>query len=308
MDIALSLPVSSDATTEKKEICFTSGSKVLVDTAGFYLGGNACNLAVGLKRLGFATTLIAEFGSDAFAKQMRQELQKEQVSLDYAKITEGAQSTFSVGLQLHQERTLFVHHVARDHIFPLDTLQTEWIYLTSLGREWKTLYRQVLSYKHAHNVLLALNPGTQQLADGSESFTDLLAETDILFVNKEEAEKILYGTVVSAEKKEKEANLLFRLCRMGVKKVCVTDGENGSFFMDEQGSLMHQPAVKPKEYKGKTGAGDAYATGFLGAHISGMSTKEAMVWGSVNASSVIEHIGAQTGLLTKGALEEKIKA
>ena len=54
----------------------------------------------------------------------------------------------------------------------------------------------------------------------------------------------------------------------------------------------------------KTGAGDAYASGLISALVSGESFEEAMVWGALNASSVIGKTGAQNGLLTKTELVE----
>jgi sugar/nucleoside kinase (ribokinase family) len=42
-----------------------------------------------------------------------------------------------------------------------------------------------------------------------------------------------------------------------------------------------------------TGAGDAYAAGFLAAHTRGLSLPEAARWGSVAAAEVISHFGAR---------------
>ncbi len=282
-----------------------SGSKILVDTAAFCIGGNACNVAVGLQRLGFSTAFIAELGDDIFGQEIVKELQNEQVNLDFAKITAGASSTFSVGMQMQKERTLFVRHITRKHDMQFDNLQTEWVYLTSVGNHWKELYQRVLAYKQKHNVQLAFNPGTQQFADGVDSFKDILAATDILFVNREEAEQILYGHV-PPEKKENEENLLFRILRAGPKVICMTDGEKGSYCMDESGKLLFHSSDQTIKHIGKTGAGDGYAAAFLAARLLGKSLEEAMHWGTQEAIAVIGHIGAQTGLLTKEQLLEQI--
>jgi sugar/nucleoside kinase (ribokinase family) len=58
----------------------------------------------------------------------------------------------------------------------------------------------------------------------------------------------------------------------------------------------------------KTGAGDAYTSGFLSAVLSNLSFEEAMIWGSVNAGSVIQKIGAEQGLLTKEEIKDKISS
>ncbi len=56
-----------------------------------------------------------------------------------------------------------------------------------------------------------------------------------------------------------------------------------------------------------TGAGDAYSTGLLAGLFHGKNLAEAMRWGAANGAAVVEHIGAQTGLLTLHQMQEKLK-
>lgn len=72
------------------------------------------------------------------------------------------------------------------------------------------------------------------------------------------------------------------------------------------GSIFFQETVTSKILQ-KTGVGDAYATGLLAALSNGKKMQEAMVWGATNSASVMEHIGAQAGLLTKEQLEERMR-
>ena len=58
----------------------------------------------------------------------------------------------------------------------------------------------------------------------------------------------------------------------------------------------------------RTGAGDAYSTGFLAGLLFGKDVTEAMRWGSANATSVIGKIGAQPGLLTKKQMHDVLDA
>jgi ribokinase len=54
----------------------------------------------------------------------------------------------------------------------------------------------------------------------------------------------------------------------------------------------------------RTGAGDAFASTFTAAIILGKTPAEALAWGPINSMSVVQHIGAQAGLLTRTALED----
>jgi sugar/nucleoside kinase (ribokinase family) len=56
-----------------------------------------------------------------------------------------------------------------------------------------------------------------------------------------------------------------------------------------------------------TGAGDAFASGFLSAYILKKPIREAMKWGIANSASVIGEIGAQTGLLHRERMEVYVK-
>ncbi|HET9946513.1 MAG TPA: carbohydrate kinase family protein [Patescibacteria group bacterium] len=296
---------SYDETTEK--LSLHAGAKILVDECDFMLGGNSCNVAVGLSRLGLKTALVAELGDDEFAQKIHHGLEKEHVSLDFAKITQGEASTFSMGIQVQGERTLFVHHVNRKHDLPLEGLTTKWIYLSSMGLEWQPMYERVLSFVKEQNIKLAFNPGSQQMKDGYESFKNVVSVCDILFVNRDEAEEMLYGKLRDAQEKESAESLLFRLQRMGPKMIVLTDGLNGSYFLDGGNIITSQPTILAEKPLGKTGAGDAYASGFLGAVLLGKDIKEAMKWGAHNSRAVVEHIGAQTNLLTKEEMERRIQ-
>ena len=299
LDIFLSIHNQSEFCKwdDKGHLMIHAGSKILIDESAFMLGGNGCNVASGVKRLGFNTALVAELGDDEFAAKLKNGLQKEGVSQEFVKTTPGAPSTFSVGIQVGNDRTLFVHHVEREHQFSFDSLETKWLYLTSLGNKWEHVYQQVIEFKKSHEVKLAFNPGSAQMHKGVDSFKDVFPVTDILCINRDEAEMILYNKILEEKDRESEENMLFRIQRLGPKMVVMTDGANGAFVMDEGAKLYYEKAGNGKMV-GKTGAGDAYSSGFLAGLLSGKHVQEAMQWGAANATAVIGHIGAQTGLLT----------
>jgi sugar/nucleoside kinase (ribokinase family) len=74
--------------------------------------------------------------------------------------------------------------------------------------------------------------------------------------------------------------------------------------MDGENYHLH---IFPHSVVERTGAGDAYASGFLAAVVTGESIPNAMRYGSVNASSVIGKIGAQEGLLKKQEMKKLLE-
>jgi len=288
------------------ELCIKSGDKVLVDKAHFMIGGNAANVAVGLARAGLKSVVVEEIGSDEFAQKIVNVLNKEGVSERLLKQVQGT-SSFSVIINYKRERTIFVEHEEREHNFTFDNISTKWVYLTSLGHKWKSAYKQTLDFVKNSNIKLAFNPGTSQLDEGSEELLEVFKKADLIFVNKEEAGQ-LCGLKNSENKENQEFinKLLINLKNKGPKVVVITDGSNGSFLIDDQNNIIFQKAIDTATIE-KTGAGDAFASGFLAGILSGKNYKEAMEWGSYNAASVISKIGAQQGLLTRQEIEKKLQ-
>jgi fructokinase len=107
-------------------------------------------------------------------------------------------------------------------------------------------------------------------------------ETDILFAN--EAELLsLYETHDFAA--------ALAAVRREVTLAAVTRSEKGSVVL--AGERMVEVAPVPTKVLDTTGAGDAYAAGFLAAHAKGLPLGECGRWGSVAAAEAISHFGAR---------------
>jgi ribokinase len=291
---------------EKSKLFLSYGEKIYIDRYVLGIGGNATNTAVGVAKLGLNVGLCAEIGKDEFSQKILGKLEKENINTDFLSQTD-KETSISIGLNYKGDRTLFTEHVQRDHNFNFENLQTKFIYLTSLGNIWEITYKQVVDYKKANNIKLAFNPGTIQLEKKGKVFMDVLEHTDYLFVNRQEAEEILYGKVLDlkAENNREMNKLLYGLKSLGAKNAIITDSENGSFVQDENNNYHHL-GIEKVEVIEKTGAGDAYTAGFLSAILSEKEIKEAMRWGTLDSASVVQKIGAEEGLLKKSELEERL--
>jgi sugar/nucleoside kinase (ribokinase family) len=129
-------------------------------------------------------------------------------------------------------------------------------------------------------------------------FVDLVRdEVDILFANEAEI-RMLYG---SASTSGALARVPSR-CRA----VAVTCAERGS-IVSVDGVVVEVPAVPVEHVVDTTGAGDAYAAGFLVGWTRGLPPAECAHLGSLAAAEVISHYGArpQTDLaaLARSVLE-----
>jgi len=309
MDAFMTIHDSSEKVhlnSETGELCFKHGEKINVERYDFSMGGNATNVAVGLSRLGLKATLCSEIGDDEMSIKIRNSLAKENIERLFMIQTPGA-SNFSVIMNFKGDRTIFAEHVERQHQFQLIDATAKYLYITSLGKEWEPAYRDALDFARSHNAKIAFNPGTPQRLGGKETVHAVLEKTDILFINKEEAEQLLfhhYGEKVDNSEDYIKV-LAEKLQKIGSKTIVITNGKHGSYVLDEAGEFHHR-GIFSGEVVERTGAGDSYAAGFLAATIHGLSVPEAMKWGTANAASVVSKIGAEAGLLTKDEMEERV--
>lgn len=311
IDIFLRIPTDNPhfgLNEEKNKLFVSYGEKIYIDSHVLGMGGNATNTAVGIARLGLNVGLCAEIGKDEFSQKILNTLTKENINTDFLLQT-AKETSISVILSYKEDRTIFSEHVQREHNFNFDNLQTKFIYLTSLGNVWEKTYQKILEFKKANDVKLAFNPGTIQLEKKGKVFMDILEKTDYLFVNRQEAEEILYGKSLDLEtgNENQIKKLLYGLRSLGVKNVLITDGDNGSYAQAENNEIYHLGIVKVEVLE-KTGAGDAYSGGFLAAVLNKKSIEEAMKWGAVSSANVIQGIGAQVNLLTKAEMGEELNS
>lgn len=295
---------------EKNQLLITLGEKISVDRYVVTIGGNATNTAVGISRLGFNTGICGEIGKDEFSQKILNKLKAENINTDLLLQNDKEKTSLSIILTYSGERTILSEHIQRDHNFIFGGLETKFIYLTSLGNLWEKAYERTLELVEKNNLKLAFNPGTLQIEKRDKLIMDIIEKTDYLFVNKEEAEELLYGKELGLEIKNDNnlvKKLLFGLKSLGAKNVVITDSSKGSYVQDEKNDV-YCLGILEVDVVEKTGAGDAYNAGFLSAIINGLLITDAMILGTLNAASVVEKTGAEEGLLTKNQMEEKIKS
>ena len=76
----------------------------------------------------------------------------------------------------------------------------------------------------------------------------------------------------------------------------VSDGPNGVVATDGK-TVVRAGMYEDVKVVDRTGAGDAFGSGFLSQWVSGKSLKESIIFASANSTSVVTKIGAKTGIL-----------
>jgi sugar/nucleoside kinase (ribokinase family) len=292
-----------------KGIAFEFGEKVPLDWVEYEIGGSACNIAVGLSRQGKKTAIATALGDDTPRQKILETLKKEKVDNSLILLSKLVKTGFSVIFSIEGERTIFVYHGIKDYsVLKIDdSVESSWFFVTSLGENSDQIENRVVEEVSEKGAHLAWNPGSLQIARGANHYRHLLKNCDVLFLNKEEAIKFLgYPIRPRTEEAIKKLHLL------GPKIVVITNGREGAKAY--AGGEIYESGTHDRIHRvDSTGAGDAFASGFLGKvfdvnfreAVDGAVLKEALAWGIKNSESVIGYIGAQKGLLAKKYLELK---
>lgn len=304
MDVFLKLPdeeVDEVCSIDRKRcvIELGYGEKIALRTVEFAIGGNAGNNAVGLARLGLKPAMVGVMGDGWTDKRALEILQSERVETKYIEI-KNETNGFGAVLNYQGERTILSYYPDALCCWPEDSgLLAEWIYLTSMGERYEDFYKQAVEWAKKTGAKIAFNPGTRQLKIGLKALTYAYESSEVIFLNREEAAELL-GLPVEDIKQ-----LLQGLVKIGPKIAIITDGPDGTYAYDGQ-KYLHMPIVEAKVVE-RTGAGDAFGSGFLAGYIQGKSLEECLKWGTVNSASVLGYVGPQAGLLNKEKMEEWLK-
>ena len=279
------------------------GDKIPYDSSVLIPGvGNAANAVVAAARLGLSTGFVSNVGKDRFGEEILATFTREGVDTKYIVVHEGIPTNHHYVLMYDSERTILIRHEAYPYIIPEGLTAPKWIYLSSVGEHAESLHSELANWLHEHpETKLAFQPGTFQIKMGKDTLKELYAITELVAVNKEEAERILEQGETHIEE------LLQQMHALGPKNVLITDGPNGAYSFDGVEMLKVPMYPDPRPPVSRTGAGDATTATVVVALALGKSLHEALQWGPINSMSVVQHVGAQKGLLTRAVLEEYLK-
>lgn len=128
---------------------------------------------------------------------------------------------------------------------------------------------------------------------GAQRFLGWIDGIDVLFANRAEA-AFLAGGGADDDDPEQTTAVLAQHCGLAVVKL----GADGASARTSAGAFEHAAAVQldPDSAVDSTGAGDAFAAGFLHGWLTGRSTADALRSGCTLAARAVSAIGARTGI------------
>lgn len=271
------------------------GLKMEVEDVTFATGGNAGNVAVTLARQGVHASYMWTLGHDPASETILRELDHEGVDTSHSVQKEKYQAGYStILIATNGERTILNHRGVSTDSSGKDLdfaaiADVDWVYPTSLANGGIELLKRIVDYAEKHDTKVMLNPAGPELAE-PQKLKALLSSVDVLCVNKEEMQQLVHGETME-ELVQHGLNL--------VPVVIVSDGPNGVVASDGK-TVVKAGMYEDVKVLDRTGAGDAFASGFLSQWVQGKSLVDSIVFASANSTSVVRYIGAKTGILHKG--------
>lgn len=270
--------------------CVSLGSKIELDTILHTTGGGATNAATTFARLGFHTGIVCKVGDDSVGRDVILDLHQEGVDTTLiSRVKKGTTGYSTLLTATSGERTVLVYRgvsaTFTERDIPWNACAGKWMYMTSLGGNM-ALAKKIAMHGQKCGSALAWNPGSMEIMKGLSAFRSILPRVQTLLLNREEAEKLTKKNTLPG---------IFESLTHGDNIILVTDGSNGAYAHHK--GKTYFAATRLVKAISRTGAGDAFGSGFIAGFIHSSEIETALAVGTLNAESVIQHVGAKAGIL-----------
>lgn len=274
--------------------CFALGSKIQIERPVFAGGGGAHNAAVTFARQGLRTGIVGSLGDDLAGKEIVRTLKAEKVTPMMHVDKKAGTGYGAVLLAPGGERTILVYRGASTKLasrdIPEKKMRARWAYVVP-GEIPFSVIQPLVHRMKKNGTKIAMNPSLPYLSLKKHETEALYSLLDVLIMNRDEA-SLLLGI---AHYEERKAFREFNRMIPGI--AVVTNGKNGAMASD--GSYLYKAGTfSEKVIADRTGAGDAFGSGFIAGLIKGNDFGYALRFAAANATSVVESVGATTGVLT----------
>lgn len=277
-----------------------TGSEAVIREEKVFTGGSSANTIYALSRLGIKAGFLGAVGSDTDAGLVKKDFEKAGTNIDGIVQKKGPTGRVYGFISESGERSLYVlpgaNSLLGDQDINYGYLDSSRIILVASFADPKqfVILKRIFQ-KTAPDVEFAFSPGAIYSRLGFNALEQMIGRSTLLFINESEIATITGMAMVDGVEK---------MIETGCKTVIVTRGEKGSMIFTED-DYIEIPARKV-DVVDTTGAGDAYAAGFLYGYIKGKDWGGCGAFGAAAASLCISKTGAKTGLPDESQLLAEI--
>jgi ribokinase len=290
--------------------------EAVVDSVLSSPGGSAANTIYGLAKLGVLAGFVGAVGGDEEGKIILRDFEQVGVDVGHIRIKPGARtgSVLCLSDSLGR-RSLYVVPGANDHLafsdLDMDYInQAKMLHISSFAGDQQLQVIRELMERLDAAVEVSFTPGALFAARGFEVLQPILARTRVLFVNRDELRQLTGHEVIPGAE-----ICLGRGCQMVVvtlgKGVMLdmADGREvnavGYIRETEREYIIEHSTEDIADTADTTGAGDAFASGFLYGLLGGKGLGECGRLGDITARFAIGAVGARQGLPDQSQLQQR---
>lgn len=264
-------------------------------------GGSAANCAATASRLGAAVELVTRLGNDLFSKIVRDDLVGHGIGISGIEVSEGPSAVVVALIGPTGQRTFVsARGPASERVPPTAYLPllagAAAVHISGYSLQdpgSRTTALDLMEQARRRGIAISLDP-SPLFAENFARDAGWLDGVGFFFPNLHEA-----TAITGAADPEKAAETLRG---WGVETVAVTMGADGCLVDDGQG-VQCIPAFEQFQVADTTGAGDAFAGGFLAVIMAGGTTRLASLVGNYAAARVISQPGGHTATPSVGDLQ-----
>ena len=302
----------------KVERVLDDGEAVVEESASSP-GGSAANTVYGLAKLGVNTGFIGVVGDDAEGKILLQDFQKAGVDISQIRVKHKVKTGSVLCLSDRLGRRSLYVLPGANNLLTMDDLdltyinQARMLHISSFAddRQFKTLLELIGRFDSSTKVSFA--PGALYASKGLRALAPILSRAYVLFINQNEIEQLTKEDVITGAES---------CLKQGCHIIAVTLGRGMTLELGKR--ISHRPVTAVcyiRDAKNEltiesishnvvsaldtTGAGDAFATGFLYGLLKGRGLEECGRLGDIVARFSITKLGTRQGLPTFNELAQR---
>jgi ribokinase len=292
--------------------CILEDGESLVNDARSFSGGSSANTIYGLSKLGIDTGFIGAVGNDNPGKSIIRDFNKLGVETSYIVVKERERTGITLCLSdFSGKRTIYILPGANNQLSIDDTNlsyinSASYLHISSFAGDRQFDLILKLIEKIAPSVKVSLSPGSLFASKGIKALAPILSRTHVLFMNHDEIQKLTGRDIVSGSEICLEYGCHTITVTLG-KGVSLTSGTPSAicYIRNKNTEYSLKPLDVDESCIDTTGAGDAFATGFLYGLINDKELDKCGKLGNIVALFSIAKIGARQGLPTITQLSKR---
>lgn len=279
------------------------GKLKLLKSISFRSGGGAVNTAISLSKLGIKTAVIGKVGNDGFAELLLQDLKKNRVETKGIIVDKKTATSANMVLLSPDGERSFLQYIGANAELREDEI--DW----NIVKKAKILHytgalllfkfdgkpaAKVLKKTKEIGIINSLDVVWDARGRWMKTLKYCLPYVDIFFPS------LLEGRMLTGKNKKEE--VAEELLKKGVKIVVITLGKDGCYIRTER------EEISIDGYKVKavdtTGAGDAFAAGFLAGYLKGYDLTYSGKLANAVGALCVSKVGGTEGIKS---FEETLK-